>query len=107
MNEKQTFSMCLKQGIAVHAHLIAEIGELASKEYVIEQALDRMAAEWASRPMEVTPFKNTGTNVFNTYSMMVCSRYRYKCELKNKVIIMPKDKLKELYSALFTAPVFG
>ncbi|XP_073954502.1 dynein axonemal heavy chain 1-like isoform X2 [Choristoneura fumiferana] len=61
MNEKQTFQMCLKQGMAVHADLIAEIGELASKEYVIEQSLDKMAADWAARGMEVAPYKATGT----------------------------------------------
>ncbi|XP_060806154.1 dynein axonemal heavy chain 1-like [Amyelois transitella] len=61
MNEKQTFSMCLKQGVAAHAELIAEIGELASKEYVIEQALDKMLADWSNKAMEIAPYKNTGT----------------------------------------------
>ncbi|XP_052743009.1 dynein axonemal heavy chain 1-like [Bicyclus anynana] len=61
MNDKQTFSMCLKQGVDQHAELIAEIGELASKEYVIEQSLDKMLNDWAARIMEVTPYKNTGT----------------------------------------------
>ncbi|XP_041969812.1 dynein axonemal heavy chain 1-like [Aricia agestis] len=61
MNEKQTFSKCLKQGIAAHGALIAEVGELAGKEYVIEQALDKMAAEWANKVLEITPYKNTGT----------------------------------------------
>ncbi|CAG5057893.1 unnamed protein product [Parnassius apollo] len=61
MNEKQTFQMCLKQGVAAHADHIAEIGELASKEYVIEQALDKMINEWAIKNMEITPYKNTGT----------------------------------------------
>lgn len=60
MNDKQTFSMCLKQGVAAHGALIAEIGELASKEYVIEQSLDKMQAEWATKVMEITPYKNTG-----------------------------------------------
>ena len=60
MNEKQTFAMCLKQGVADHAELIAEIGELASKEYVIEQSLDKMLGEWTARTMEVSPYKNTG-----------------------------------------------
>lgn len=60
MNEKQTFAMCLKQGVAEHAELIADIGELASKEYVIEQSLDKMLSDWATRAMEITPYKNTG-----------------------------------------------
>ncbi|KAG6458751.1 hypothetical protein O3G_MSEX011030 [Manduca sexta] len=61
MNEKQTFAMCLKQGMAEHGALIADIGELASKEYVIEQSLDKMQADWAARAMEVSPYKTTGT----------------------------------------------
>ncbi|XP_037871312.1 dynein axonemal heavy chain 1 isoform X2 [Bombyx mori] len=61
MNEKQTFDMCLKQGVGKHGDLIAQIGELASKEYVIEQALDKMQTDWATKTMEITPYKNTGT----------------------------------------------
>ncbi|XP_028173233.1 dynein heavy chain 1, axonemal-like, partial [Ostrinia furnacalis] len=60
MNEKQTFTMCLKQGMAAHGELIAEIGELASKEYVIEQSLDKMQGDWANKAMEIAPYKNTG-----------------------------------------------
>ncbi|XP_045539469.1 dynein axonemal heavy chain 1 [Papilio machaon] len=63
MNEKQTFQMCLKQGVAAHGSLIAEIGELASKEYVIEQSLDKMLNEWANKVMEVSPYKTTGTYI--------------------------------------------
>lgn len=60
MNEKQTFQMCIKQGVAAHGELIAEIGELASKEYVIEQSLDKMQADWANKVLEVSAYKNTG-----------------------------------------------
>ncbi|CAB3221174.1 unnamed protein product [Arctia plantaginis] len=63
MNEKQTFQMCLKQGVAEHGELIAEIGELASKEYVIEQSLDKMQGDWATKIMELSPYKNTGTHI--------------------------------------------
>uniref|UniRef100_A0A2A4JD05 Dynein heavy chain linker domain-containing protein n=1 Tax=Heliothis virescens TaxID=7102 RepID=A0A2A4JD05_HELVI len=61
MNEKQTFQMCMKQGVAAHGQLIADIGELASKEYVIEQSLDKMQADWANKALEMNPYKNTGT----------------------------------------------
>lgn len=69
MNEKQTFQMCLKQGIAAHGELIAEIGELASKEYVIEQSLDKMQSEWANKVLEITPYKNTGNVSLTHFSM--------------------------------------
>lgn len=60
MNEKQTFTLCLKQGVAAHGALIAEIGELASKEYVIEQSLDKMQGEWVTKILELSPYKTTG-----------------------------------------------
>lgn len=60
MNEKQTFQMCLKQGMGAHAEMIAEISELASKEYVIEQSLDKMLSEWGNKILELTPYKQTG-----------------------------------------------
>ncbi|CAB3241783.1 unnamed protein product [Arctia plantaginis] len=63
MNEKQTFQMCIKQGVAQHGELIAEIGELATKEYVIEQSLDKMLSEWANKSFELTPYKNSGTHI--------------------------------------------
>ncbi|XP_022823491.1 dynein heavy chain 1, axonemal-like [Spodoptera litura] len=63
MNEKQTFQMCIKQGVAAHGELIAEIGELASKEYVIEQCLDKMQGDWANKVLEVSAYKNTGTYI--------------------------------------------
>lgn len=60
MNDKQTFQMCLKQGMGAHAEMIAEISELASKEYVIEQSLDKMLGEWSNKILELTPYKQTG-----------------------------------------------
>ncbi|KAI8440701.1 hypothetical protein MSG28_009052 [Choristoneura fumiferana] len=53
MKERHWNEFMEKSGMAVHADLIAEIGELASKEYVIEQSLDKMAADWAARGMEL------------------------------------------------------
>ncbi|XP_028156949.1 dynein heavy chain 1, axonemal-like, partial [Ostrinia furnacalis] len=85
MNEKQTFTMCLKQGMAAHGELIAEIGELASKEYVIEQSLDKMQGDWANKVMEIAPYKNTGECVSSE-----------ACELASKeyVIEQSLDKMQ-------------
>ncbi|KAJ8728552.1 hypothetical protein PYW07_006248 [Mythimna separata] len=63
MNEKQTFQMCIKQGLAKHGELIADIGELATKEYVIEQSLDKMQSEWANKVLEMSPYKQSGTYI--------------------------------------------
>lgn len=72
MNDKQTFQMCLKQGVAAHAELISEIGELASKEYVIEQSLDKMLSEWSNKVMEINPYKNTGIYVTVNKIFNIC-----------------------------------
>ncbi|GBP84500.1 Dynein heavy chain 1, axonemal [Eumeta japonica] len=63
ISEKQTFQMCLKQGVAAHGELIMEIAELATKEYAIEQSLDKMTNDWQTKVMELSPYKTTGTYI--------------------------------------------
>ncbi|KAG8290065.1 hypothetical protein J6590_091041 [Homalodisca vitripennis] len=55
-----TFSRCLDLGLEEHAEVAVRLSEEAAKEYVIEQALDKMEAEWDVVNMEVSPYKNTG-----------------------------------------------
>lgn len=47
-------------GIEDHAADIVKVAEIATKEYSIEQTLDKMAAEWETNFMELTPYKQTG-----------------------------------------------
>lgn len=61
MTSVLTFSKCLQLGLAEHAEYMTQMSDDAGKEYVIEQALDKMESEWEAINMEVTPHKNTGT----------------------------------------------
>ncbi|CAG9819626.1 unnamed protein product [Phaedon cochleariae] len=58
-----TFSDCLKLGIEHFMDSMIKIGETATKEYSIEQTLDKMVAEWENNKLELTPYKNTGTYI--------------------------------------------
>lgn len=59
-----TFNDCLKLGIEDHINEIVKVAETASKEYSIEQILDKMIAEWANNLMELSAYKNTGNLYF-------------------------------------------
>ena len=41
--------------------LNSKVGEIAGKEYTIEQALDKMESEWKPIRFDVLPYKSTGT----------------------------------------------
>ena len=40
-----------------------EIGDIAAKEWSLEQALERMKKEWAPLELVLTPWRDTGTYV--------------------------------------------
>jgi dynein heavy chain len=56
-----TFKKCLEMGFDKHIDKISKVGEIAGKEYTIEQALDKMEQEWKPIRFEVLPYKSTGT----------------------------------------------
>ncbi len=56
-----TFKKCLEMGFDKHIDKISKVGEIAGKEYTIEQALDKMENEWKPIRFDVLPYKNTGT----------------------------------------------
>lgn len=60
-----TFNKCLQQGLADFAEASVRISEEAAKEFVIEQALDKMEAEWDVINMDVSPYKSTGRLMYN------------------------------------------
>jgi dynein heavy chain len=61
-----TFKKCLDMGFDKHIDKIAKVGEIAGKEYTIEQALDKMENEWKPIKFEVLPYKATGTYIIKT-----------------------------------------
>lgn len=60
MTPVMTFSRCLTLGLAAHAEAAVRVSEEAAKEFVIEQALDKMEAEWDQVFMDVSAYRNTG-----------------------------------------------
>lgn len=42
---------------------ISKVADVAGKEFGIEQALDKMEAEWAGLELAVVPYRETGTHV--------------------------------------------
>ncbi|XP_026203417.1 dynein heavy chain 1, axonemal [Anabas testudineus] len=61
-----TFSRCLELGLQNHVDVIAEVAEVAGKEYTIEQALEKMENEWLTVEFDVLPYKETGTYILKS-----------------------------------------
>nr|WAW84827.1 axonemal dynein heavy chain 1 [Halisarca dujardinii] len=61
-----TFAKCLEIGLQNHTDEIATVGEIAGKEYAIEQALEKMEAEWDPIDLEIIAYKETGTFIMRT-----------------------------------------
>ncbi|KAF5308293.1 hypothetical protein FQR65_LT06286 [Abscondita terminalis] len=58
-----TFNDFIKVGITEHPEAMAKIGDLATKEYAIEEMLDKMLSDWENNYMELTLYKQTGTYI--------------------------------------------
>lgn len=65
-DESFTFSRCLEMRLQDHIEVIAKVGEVAGKEFAIEQALDKMEHEWVSVALELVPYKESGTFILRT-----------------------------------------
>ncbi|KAF5270064.1 hypothetical protein FQA39_LY08476 [Lamprigera yunnana] len=66
-----TFSDFLKAGIAEYAEIVIKIGECASKEFSIEQIMEKMMEDWELNMLEVTIYKNTGTYIMKVSEEIV------------------------------------
>eukprot|EP00958_Prasinococcus_capsulatus_P020419 scaffold2645_cov378-Prasinococcus_capsulatus_cf.AAC.24 len=53
----------LEMGLVRHRDVIAQVCDVASKEYAIEQALSKMKNEWDNVELEVKDYRETGTYV--------------------------------------------
>uniref|UniRef100_A0A4W3IMR6 Dynein axonemal heavy chain 1 n=1 Tax=Callorhinchus milii TaxID=7868 RepID=A0A4W3IMR6_CALMI len=61
-----TFAKCLQLKLQDHVEIIAKMAEIAGKEYSIEQALDKMEADWSDVLFDVMPYKQTGTFILKS-----------------------------------------
>ena len=46
---------------------VLRVADVASKEWGIEQTLDKMAHEWAAIKLAVLPYRETGTYVIKVF----------------------------------------
>ncbi|XP_066927305.1 dynein axonemal heavy chain 1-like isoform X2 [Clytia hemisphaerica] len=58
-----TFTKCLEMKLDEHIDIIAKVGEVAGKEYAIEEALNKMEREWKPQLLEIHAYKETGTYI--------------------------------------------
>ncbi|EDQ91509.1 uncharacterized protein MONBRDRAFT_15298, partial [Monosiga brevicollis MX1] len=61
-----TFQRVLELQLEQHMDTITRVGEIAGKEYGIEQALDKMEAEWQPLVLEIIDYKETGTCIMKS-----------------------------------------
>ena len=59
-------SKCLERKMDQYIDVIAKVAEVAGKEFSIEQALDKMEAEWAPVNMEIIAYKGKKTEQFDS-----------------------------------------
>ena len=65
-DESFTFQKCLDMKLPDRIDLITKIGEVAGKEFAIEQALNKMEGEWKTVNLEIIAYKNTGTYIMRS-----------------------------------------
>ncbi|RZC18431.1 DHC N2 and/or AAA 6 domain containing protein, partial [Asbolus verrucosus] len=58
-----TFKDCLDLGVAEFSDKLVSIADNATKEYSIEQTLEKMVNEWENCVMDLSPYKDTGTYI--------------------------------------------
>ncbi|KAG5868936.1 Dynein heavy chain 1, partial [Gonioctena quinquepunctata] len=58
-----TFNDCLELGVENYTDVMTKIAENATKEFSIEQTLEKMIAEWATNRLDLNPYKDTGTYI--------------------------------------------
>nr|XP_022908003.1 dynein heavy chain 1, axonemal-like [Onthophagus taurus] len=58
-----TYKDCLNLGILPFADVLVKASDEASKEYGIEQVLEKMLGDWEGAYLELTAYKNTGTYI--------------------------------------------
>ena len=61
-----TFQKCLDMKLNEYTEQINKVSEVAAKEYAIEQALDKMEAQWQPILFEVLEYKDTGTFIIKS-----------------------------------------
>jgi dynein heavy chain len=62
-DENLTLTELLKMNLLDRIETITKVCDVAGKEYSIENALEKMDAEWKSIQLDIVPYKDTGTSI--------------------------------------------
>ncbi|WIA31960.1 hypothetical protein OEZ86_002815 [Tetradesmus obliquus] len=65
-----TLDQALKQGLLGHLEVLSKTADVASKEYSIEQALDKLQHEWEGAELGVLEYRDTGTYIIKLEEAM-------------------------------------
>ncbi|XP_038005283.1 dynein heavy chain 1, axonemal [Motacilla alba alba] len=66
LEPSMTFGHCLELNLQDHMESVLKVAETASKEYAIENALNKIEAEWKSVSFIVVLYKNTNTYILKS-----------------------------------------
>ncbi|XP_053845413.1 dynein axonemal heavy chain 1 [Vidua macroura] len=66
LEPSMTFGRCLELNLQDHMESVLKVAETASKEYAIENALNKIEAEWKSVSFIVVLYKNTNTYILKS-----------------------------------------
>ncbi|XP_023791251.1 dynein heavy chain 1, axonemal [Cyanistes caeruleus] len=66
LEPSMTFGRCLELNLQDHMESVLKVAETASKEYAIENALNKIEMEWKSVSFIVTLYKNTKTYILKS-----------------------------------------
>ncbi|XP_056593901.1 dynein axonemal heavy chain 3 isoform X3 [Triplophysa dalaica] len=64
-DRESSLHQMVELGLAKYNDKMEEIGATASKEYSLENSLDKMKREWAELRLMLSPYKDTGTSVLS------------------------------------------
>lgn len=66
VDENFTFRKVLDLKLDKHMDVITKVGDIAGKEYGIEQALDNMEKDWQPLLLDIATYKDTGTFIMKS-----------------------------------------
>jgi len=64
-DEFTSLQRLIDKGVKEHTAKLAEVSDVASREYTMEKALDKMVADWEGLDLRFKPWKETGTSILD------------------------------------------
>ena len=64
-DEFTSLQRLIDKGVKEHTVRLAEVSDVASREYTMEKALDKMVEDWEGLDLRFKPWKETGTSILD------------------------------------------